>query len=69
MGAVVMLVAVVVAIGLLIGVVGLVMAAVALAIKVAPLLLIGYVVVKLIQRGERRGMALRPHRDAWLDVR
>jgi hypothetical protein len=70
MGAVVMLVAVVLAIGLIAGVIGLVVAMLALAVKVAPLLLIGYVVVKLIQRSERRSVVLRPRGgEAWLDAR
>jgi hypothetical protein len=73
MPALVMLILGLLAVGLVIGVVGLVVglivAVVALAIKVAPLFLIGYVVVKLIQRTERSHAALRPRGDAWLDVR
>jgi hypothetical protein len=52
--------------GLVFGIVGL---AVALAVKVVPLLLVGYVIVKLVQRGERCGSRSRLSAAdrAWLD--
>jgi hypothetical protein len=74
MGAVVMLIAAVVAAAAVVGIVGLVVAmvvaAVVLAVKVLPLFLIGYGVVKLIQRSERPGRGALTRADgAWLDVR
>lgn len=50
--------------GLAFGLVGLVLA---LAFKVLPLLLIGWVVVKLIQRSERPRSRISAADRAWLD--
>ena len=71
MGVIVFLVVAVVAIGVLMGVIGLVVGLLGLAIKLVPLLIIGYVVVKVIQRLERpRGGAVTTtSRDSWLDTR
>lgn len=44
---------------------------VALAFKVLPLVLVGYVIVKLVQRGERSGLCrsrLSASDRAWLDT-
>jgi hypothetical protein len=71
MGAFATLVMVIVGGAVVIGVaglvVGLLVAAVAMLVKVAPMLLIGYAAVKLIQRSERRRPALRASDGAWLD--
>ena len=48
---------------------GLVFGALALFFKVLPLLLIGWVVVKLIRRFEGRRGTLRSADAAWLDTR
>ena len=54
--------------GLVLGVVGM---AVMLVFKVLPLLLIGWIVVKLVQSGERRSLPRGPRLSAsdraWLD--
>lgn len=50
--------------GLAFGLLGLVMA---LAFKVLPVLLVGWLVVKLIQRGERGRSRLSASDRAWLD--
>ena len=51
--------------GLAFGLLGLVMA---LAFKVLPILLVGWLVVKLIQRGERPRSRLSASDRAWLDT-
>lgn len=51
--------------GLAFGILGLM---IALAVKVLPLLLVGWVVVKLIQRGERPRGRLSSSDRAWLDT-
>ncbi len=61
----VLLVVVSVVFGLAFGVVGL---ALTLAFKVLPILLVGWVVVKLIQRNERPRSRLSSSDRAWLDT-
>jgi hypothetical protein len=51
--------------GLAFGLLGLVLA---LAFKVVPVLLVGWLVVKLIQRGERPRSRLSAADRAWLDT-
>ncbi|HET7461802.1 MAG TPA: hypothetical protein VFJ82_11170 [Longimicrobium sp.] len=62
----------VVALGLAIGVLGMVfgvgVALLALTIKLLPILLVGWVVVKLVQGGERR-RAISSADQRWLDGR
>ena len=69
MGAVALLVMALVAVVAVVGVIGLVIAAVALVVKALPVLLSGYVAVKVIQRVERPRMAMVRSSDAWLDRR
>jgi hypothetical protein len=73
MGALMAIVMAAVAASLVIGLVGMVVSlmvgAVVMAIKLIPLFLIGYVVVKLVRRGEASRPALRRSDSAWLDTR
>jgi hypothetical protein len=72
MGAIVFLIVAVFAIAVMIGVVGLVAGLLGLAIKLIPVVVIGYIVVKVIQRLERPGgtAVTRSSRDSsWLDTR
>lgn len=71
-GMVVAAVAAVLVMGLVLAVVGtvfgLAFGALALALKILPLLLVGWVIVKLVQRAERpRGLSAADR--AWLDSR
>ena len=65
----VMLVLAVVAAAVVIGVFGMMVAGLVMAVKLIPLLLVGYVVVKVIQRVERPRGALTVSERSWLDTR
>jgi hypothetical protein len=64
-------VAAVVVLGVVLGIVGmlfgLAFGLVALAFKLAPLVLVGYVIFKLVERGNRRRGQISAGDRAWLD--
>lgn len=72
MAVIAFLIAAVVAVALLVGVIGVVAGVIGLALKLLPIVIIGYIVVKVVQRLERPsgGAMTTTSRDSsWLDTR